>query len=218
MLCLHFQHRYPHTSHAFAEKPASILKGADAVLFAVAKALGFHVRFVHMYKLEAGSNKEEDQMAPLSIPGRDYGDCDVPREELVRADDSQLQADGFKPVSEISGAVTRKRFTKGHVGSSFDDRALVDVLTPMSRVNYVESWTNLCKTNEFRRCFTSMEMERQKDIQWCVSETRFWDVGRFSPAYGNECCVNYFYCAAAMLVSIPKRGQDRHKVFERLHS
>jgi hypothetical protein len=57
MSYLLFQHRYPHTSHAFAEQPAPLLKGADAVLFAVAKALGLHVRFViHLYKLEAGSN------------------------------------------------------------------------------------------------------------------------------------------------------------------
>lgn len=137
----------------------------------------------------------------------------MPRKE-VRADDPQLVADGFKPVTEISGAVTRERFTEGHVGPSYDDRSLVDVLTPMSGVNYVESWTNLCSTNEFRRCFTSIEIERQKDIRWCISESQFWDVGRFSPAYGNECCVNYFYCAAAMLVSVPKWGQDRGGVLE----
>ncbi|GAQ79219.1 hypothetical protein KFL_000260355 [Klebsormidium nitens] len=209
------QHRYPHTSHAFAERPAPLLKGADAVLFAVAKALGLHVRFVHLYKLEAGSNEEEDKMAPLSVSGPDFDDHDVPRKEVVRADDPHFQADGFKPVSEMSGAVTRERFTQGHVGPSYDDRALVDVLTPLTGVNYVESWTNLCKTSEFRRCFTSMEMERQKDIHWCIGDTRFWDVGRFTPAYGNECCVNYFYCAAAMLVSVPKWGQDRQQAFER---
>ncbi|GAQ81048.1 hypothetical protein KFL_000690260 [Klebsormidium nitens] len=49
ILGLSLQHRYPHVSEVFVKAPEMMLKGADAVIFAVAKQLGLETQFVQVY-------------------------------------------------------------------------------------------------------------------------------------------------------------------------
>ncbi|GAQ79191.1 hypothetical protein KFL_000260060 [Klebsormidium nitens] len=213
------QHRYPHTSHAFAERPAPLLKGADAVLFADAKTLGLHVRFVHLYKLEGDTEGEEEPETDADSDGEEVAPRRIPATSQtgtgadVVSQDEELKADGFKVVRKTKGAVTQRRFTKGRVTGY--GNGLIDVLAPLSGLDYTHR-TNMAHAHEFRYTFTSMTEERQKDIEWCIGHSKFWDVGKFGVAEGNEPSINYYYCAAAMLVTVPKWGEEREKIFRQV--
>lgn len=153
-------------------------------------------------------------MAPFSVPAKSATRKERGTKTETEMEKQKLKADGFRVLNGINlRAVTQGRYTRGTVHG--DGNGLVDVLTPLCGLGYT-NWANLCFPNDFRRSFTSMAKERQKDIRWCVSTSKFWDVGIFGVAEGNEPSINYFYCAAAMLVTVPKWGEEREKIFRQV--
>lgn len=65
VLGLTLQHRYPHVSEIFVEAPEMLLKGADAVIFVVAKHLGLETQFVQVYSGDAGEGRRKVELDVL---------------------------------------------------------------------------------------------------------------------------------------------------------
>jgi hypothetical protein len=77
MLGLTLQQQYPHVSKTFVNAPELMLKGADAVIFAVAEQLGLETSFVHVY---SGDKWRDEGMKELdSLQGLDM--CDSYEDE-----------------------------------------------------------------------------------------------------------------------------------------
>lgn len=229
------QFRYPHTSNQFAQRPASQLRGADAVLFAVLQQLGLKVGFAHVYKVWKGKGRGMDDEDEEEISDEEKREFNVARrlararveEEataaatsdvltaLMRAepgDENEIDPEDIllpsQSVADRIGTAVTKRSVE-----PVCYRAQTEIVAPLLAWEYQKedmlSKGNASAEDNFPDVYPVLR--DGPDVKWAVKGPTYWEAGKLSIegtgwyAAASEA----IYCAAAILVTVPDWGSEQ---------
>ncbi|GAQ90736.1 hypothetical protein KFL_006780070 [Klebsormidium nitens] len=232
------QFRYPHTSNQFAQRPASLLKGADAVLFAAMRQLGLRIRFAHVYKVwksvegkRRGMEEEDDDEISDEVKRMD----NIKR-RLVRA---RLEAEAAAAaISDVLTALMRaepedengidpddillpSQSVADRIGTAVTQRseepvryrAQTEIVAPLCAWEYQENEGSLAGSgtweDSFPFCFPVLR--NGADVKWAVKGPTYWEAGKLSVEGTGwyRAASEAIYCAAAILVTVPGWGSEQ---------
>jgi hypothetical protein len=129
LLGLTLQHQYPHVSKTFVNAPAMMLKGADAVIFAVAQQLGLRTSFVHVYYYDSWGeeDKELDTLKALETSHRGFSEeegVDHLRSRLFELSGDSKYGDVTWCIGAETGSSLRE---VGKIGAYYGNEPSIEV-------------------------------------------------------------------------------------------